>query len=140
MISRTVLAVLVLCGFGLGGCIVSEKVAGENWGGPAQSNPARAFTSTKAALARVEGHAVLVCAQAPEGRVTGCRVATETPPAYGFADSARRMADQLIIRSQQVPVGETVVVPLDFCPDKKQLAACQARGAGLAETVRKSIG
>ncbi|MBI1682467.1 hypothetical protein [Caulobacter hibisci] len=139
MVSRAVLAVLAASGLALCGCI-PEKVAGENWGGPAASPSDQQFTSRKAVFNHVEGAAILVCIQAPEGRITGCRVELETPAGYGFADSALRMADQMVIRSHQLPVGETVVVPVSFCPSARQKPACEARSAALAEQVRAKIG
>lgn len=64
--------------------------------------------------AGIGGEASVICLAMPDGRVEGCRVATEIPAGYGFGESAIRIVQRgcLTRFSEELPPVEfTVRVP-----------------------------
>jgi protein TonB len=77
----------------------------------------------KARKAGVEGRAVLTCSVTAEGLLANCQVSDETPPDYGFGETARKLIPLFKMRPTTrdgvaVP-GGTVRIPLRFyLPDR----------------------
>lgn len=84
---------------------------------PSDGEVAAAYP-TAARRARVAGQALLDCALDGEGRLTGCKVAQETPAGYGFGQAALSLS----VRFQMTPLypdgrsvaGARVSVPISF--------------------------
>jgi TonB family protein len=63
----------------------------------------------------VAGYAVLQCASAPDGVLSGCLVKEETPKGFGFGIAGRKMAEQKWMRAAPGS-GDKVLIRVDFPP------------------------
>lgn len=70
------------------------------------------------AAAQTKGHASINCRVGADGRLSDCRVVSETPPGRGFGQAALRMAGRIRInprtRSGRPTAGARVTIPIPF--------------------------
>lgn len=67
-----------------------------------------------ASRAGLEGRAVISCAVMPDGRLTSCRVVSETPPGARFGEAALKMSVLFKAKPKRAAEGGVVVVPITF--------------------------
>lgn len=83
---------------------------------PLSERMTRLYPSAAAAR-KVEGHVILTCRVTPEYGVKDCRVASETPPAYGFGAAAIQAATLTTLsqadRARAIP-GQFINLPIRF--------------------------
>lgn len=90
---------------------------------PGSASPipsAAAYMPAKAAAERIHGEVVIACVLSAKGKLDPCRIVSETPGGYGFAQAALEMANEGHVRAKPTVVdgapreGELVRVKIDF--------------------------
>jgi protein TonB len=90
---------------------------------PGSASPipgAAAYMPLRAAAERIHGEVVLACVLSAKGKLDPCRVVSETPAGYGFAQAVLEMAGEGHVRAKPTIVegtpreGELVRVKINF--------------------------
>ncbi len=89
------------------------------------------YYPTRARREHVTGYALLRCEVTPTYGVRGCRVTTETPPGYGFGESALKVAALMTLPEKDRPIarpGQQINLPIRFkLPDETGMRTRRGR-------------
>ncbi len=113
----------------LAGCAGdSERIYGENWGGPSAAGPINLWP--QAALdAQVSGFVLVACVVGEDHKLRDCRAVVESPAGWGFGESAVRMQADVSV-PPEARKGQATLVSVPFCFNE---ATCRVQAAASLE-------